>query len=648
MGLQANAYNNAVAIGNNAKGDSDGTAVGYYAIGQTGGVAVGHSANGKSFGTAVGRNSNGTEDGIAVGNGANGNYYGAALGYGAQATNAGVAVGWQSIGSGNGAAVGYSALAGDFGAAVGRGANGVTSGSSLGYAANGYSHGVGVGNRANGRVSGVAVGEDSYGFSNGVAVGLMANGVGAVALGYAANGYGQGAAVGQSADATTHGAAVGYLANAIQGGAAVGYNADAKWAGVAVGEQSQGDNFGVAIGQNSDGRETNIAIGVSANAGSGSERIAIGHNVSNDRDNSARIRGTLYMDGGTALVARSTFGTGAWTTLVPLPPLNNVIFVATNGTPAGPGTIDRPFLTPQQGYNAAAVIDTNTPAAVVIAAGSYGPLVMNAGNVHVLGFSRPQLQTLTVLAPSKNILGKQRVENISVSGLTVVSADQGYDVKFHNCRFAGSLQILSSRVEVQDCYAVGKDGPAVTVGNGASMVSEIAIYNSSMFNKDAANAALLVNQSVRFFEVIGCEIVNYDPTPGVSFAWAAIDDQETGPLHPNQPPHLYSHNVIRGREHGTALPGMPPAVYDPNATAGPTITFVQNVVWGDVGTQSNRQFFANNVVYGTINNGGGWLGWAQAGIGAGNDAAGNTEHQGVYPQWGAIPAGRGFPAAWQD
>ena len=42
-------------------------------------------------------------------------------------------------------------------------------------------------------------------------------------------------------------------------------------------------------------------------------RIAIGHSVNNTIDNSAAIRGTLYLDGATGIMYRATFGSGAWT-----------------------------------------------------------------------------------------------------------------------------------------------------------------------------------------------------------------------------------------------------------------------------------------------------------------------------------------------
>lgn len=467
-----------------------------------------------------------------------------------------------------------------------------------------------------------------------------------VAVGSSAVGGTMGVAVGYNARSDDYGVGVGYRADGSLNGTAVGYDADASGTGTALGQSAKGTNGSIAIGIGAQGTGTNIVVGYNAEVGGGLERIAIGHNVTNDVNNTARIRGTFYMDGGTGLVARPVFGTGGWKTLLPLPPLDNVVYVATNGTAAGPGTIDRPFDTPQNGYNYAAARYAGHPAALVIAGGRHAGLVMGAGNVHVLGQSRPQLDSLLILSGSSSIMGKQRVENIIVERTAIVAADGGAEVKFHNCRFAGGLSIQGPSVEVQDCYATGNDGPAVVVGTGASPISEIAIYNSSIYNKDASNPALLVNQQVYYFEVIGCEIVNFDPTPGVSYAYAAIQDEELA-LHPSQPPHLYSHNVIRGAEHGA--PYIVPAVYDPQAQlAQPTMTFVHNTVWGDVGVSNNVQFFANNIVYGQMNNVGGPIGWTQAGVGTGTDPAGNTEHQGNYPQQGAAVPGRGFPAAWQD
>ena len=622
IGRQSSGFDYGVGVGYGANGVSNGVAVGRVCYGYDYGVAVGRNANGSGSSVAVGYGANGTVYGAAVGSSANGNFYGCALGSGALATNAGVAVGWAAAGDESGAAVGYSARASSFGAAVGRDANGTASGAALGYAANGYSHGVAVGNGANGRVSGVAVGENSAGFSNGVAVGNAANGVSAVAVGNAANGYGQGAAVGEAADASTHGAAVGYLANAIQGGAAVGYNANANWAGVAVGEQSQGGNFGVAIGQYSDGRETNVAIGVQASAGSGSERIAIGHNVNNSVDHSARIRGTLYMDGGTALVARSTFGGGTWTTLVPLPSMENVVWVATNGSAFGAGTVDRPFDTPQRGYDYAANVYTNDPSTVVICAGRYPAMLnMHAKSVHLFGLDRPQLNVLQVNnTPAPFVVGKIRVENVVFTGSATVSADMG-GVKFNNCRFQNGLYIYGGKTEVMNCYATAGDGPAISVGNGTA-VQQISIYNSAAELDSAVFPAVIVAANVGQFEMKGNQVVNIG---GMS----AIVDQETpGPI---SPLHLYVHNYIKGPS-PFAGPGGTPAVADLGGGTTNTIAFHQNTVWGHVGVPGSYQFQSDNVIYGLMI-------WTPSVVPV-VDAADNTQ---IMPG-GAVA----LPNSWQD
>lgn len=411
--------------------------------------------------------------------------------------------------------------------------------------------------------------------------------------------------------------------------------AQGQWYGAALGRAADGSTNGVAIGYGANGAYTNIAIGVAADAQMGTERIAIGHNVTNDVDHSARIRGALYMDGGYAVHARRVFGSGTFDQLLPLPPLDNVVYVASNGTPLGSSAIDRPFDTPQNGYDFAVSKFTNTPAALVIAAGKYPGLNMHAGNIHVMGESRTELDSLTVTHAAKAIRGKQRVENLIVAGTATVAADLGEDVKFHNCRFEGGLQIFGPKVEVQDCYATTGDGSAVTVGDGINNIFDVALEQSSFFSSSALQGTLRVNQGVEGLEVIGCKIFNLAP-------YAAIEDLQ--PIVPGMIPHLYSHNVIRGAEHGTS---PVPAVYDPLGGPFPTLVFVHNAVWGDVGVNSNQQFFANNIVYGDINNKGGGIGWAQAGLGMGIDPAGNTEHQANYPQAG-VPGALGFPFAWQD
>ncbi len=450
-----------------------------------------------------------------------------------------------------------------------------------------------------------------------------------------ADGRTAGAAVGYQANGSSQGVAVGRDSVGFSYGAAVGPWAQGQWYGAALGRAANGATNGVAIGYAANGAYTNIAIGVAADAQLGTERIAIGHNVTNDVDHSARIRGDFYMDGGDRVFGRHPFATGAFQQLLPLPPLENVVYVASNGTFNGSGAIDRPFDTPQNGYDFAAGKYTNEPATLVIASGTYPGLNMHAGNIHVIGESRAELDSLDITSGANFIRGKQRVENLIVAGLTAVASDRGEDVKFHNCRFEGQLLIYGNKVEVQDCFASTGDGPAVIVGDGINNISDVALEQSSFLAASPAQGTLQVNLGVEGLEVIGCKIFNLLP-------FAAIEDLQ--PFGTLMVPHLYSHNVIRGPEHGTS---PVPAVFDPFGGPIPTLVFVHNAVWGDVGVNSNQQFFANNIVYGDINNKGAGIGWAQAGAGTGTDPAGNTEHQGNYPQFGVAGA-LGFPFAWQD
>jgi len=448
-----------------------------------------------------------------------------------------------------------------------------------------------------------------------------------IAIGASATGGVQGVAMGNQANAADYGVAIGYQADGSRNGTAMGYDTRGYDSGVAIGSNAKGSNHSIGIGSVAHAAQTNIAIGYRASALTGQERIAIGHNVTNNVDDTARLRGELYMDGGVAIYGRTPFATGSFKQLLPLPPLDNVVYVSTNGTSSGPGTIDRPFDTPQNGYNYAATVYVGQPAALVIAAGQHGGLNMHAGNVHVLGQSRCELQGLVITAPANSILGKQRVENIIVQEGATVSQEGGSDVKFHNTRFEAGLAIYGSRVEVQDCFAAGQEGSAVTVGNGAE-IQDVALYQSSFTGQDPGNATLVVESNVVKFLVMGCQIENS------SIAGLCVDDQEPGPI---MPTHLYTHNYLKGVPSG----GGTPTLIDPNAGEYPTITFVQNTVLGDVGIGNHTQFYANNIVYGLINNigGPGASGWSQAGAGTGLDAAGNTEHQTAYPT---------LPAPWLD
>jgi hypothetical protein len=134
-------------------------------------------------------------------------------------------------------------------------------------------------------------------------------------VGQSANGAFVGAAVGYLANGSSSGAAMGAEANGYYYGAALGRQANGSSLGAAVGNLASGVNSGAALGAQANGSQTNVAIGAYANAQGGTERIAIGHRITNVVDNSAAIRGTLYLDGGTGVLYRSTFGSGGWTAL---------------------------------------------------------------------------------------------------------------------------------------------------------------------------------------------------------------------------------------------------------------------------------------------------------------------------------------------
>ena len=610
LGYGSIAANSGVAVGYSANGAARGAAVGRDSIAYDEGVAMGYQSTGYSNGVAIGHSAIGMQDGVAVGRTAIGHAYGAAVGAYATATNTGASVGYQAVADNGGAALGNAAVARNFGVAVGRGSQGYSSGTAVGYGASGVSNSVAVGSWSFADNDSVAVGESARATNDGVAMGRYSIGeeLGAV-VGYMANGYSRGAALGNQANGSAHGAAVGYWANAQSEGVALGYMAN-------------GDYRGVGIGYQADGGMTNIAIGDGADSRLGRNSIAIGQQVNNTVVESARIRGTLYMDGGTALVARSSFGVGPWRTLVPLPPLDNVVWVATNGSAFGSGSVDNPFDTPQRGYDFAAMTYTGEPSAVVICAGRYAAMLnMHAKSVHVFGFDRPQLDVLQVNnTPAAFVVGKIRVENVVFTGSAMVSADMG-GVKFNNCRFQNGLYIYGGKTEVMNCYATAGDGPAISVGNGTA-VQQISIYNSAAELDSAVFPAVIVAANVGQFEMKGNQVVNIG---GMS----AIVDQETpGPI---SPLHLYVHNYIKGPS-PFAGPGGTPAVADLGGGTTNTIAFHQNTVWGHVGVPGSYQFQSDNVIYGLMI-------WTPSVVPV-VDAADNTQ---IMPG-GAVA----LPNSWQD
>lgn len=79
------------------------------------------------------------------------------------------------------------------------------------------------------------------------------------------------------------------------GSVAIGAGATARYrqAGIAIGAGADGDYNGIAIGAFSDGQYTNIAIGFMSSAYSGYDRIAIGHAITNRRNDSCATRHSL-------------------------------------------------------------------------------------------------------------------------------------------------------------------------------------------------------------------------------------------------------------------------------------------------------------------------------------------------------------------
>lgn len=190
---------------------------------------------------------------------------------------------------------------------------------------------IAIGNQANTVLGGIAIGYRASSWGNGTALGYLADAawVG-TAIGQSANGNSSGVAVGWGANAFGNGVAIGYEAKGSSLGAAVGRGANAAGRGVACGHSANGADYGIAIGYDSRAITTNIAIGYGSRSGVGPQRIAIGNNVINGFDNSISMRGTLYLDGGTGVMYRSSFGSGAWSVKAftidhPLDPENKVL-----------------------------------------------------------------------------------------------------------------------------------------------------------------------------------------------------------------------------------------------------------------------------------------------------------------------------------
>lgn len=269
--------------------------------------------------------------GVSVGRGTAASDQGTAVGYLANGAN-GVAVGRQANGSGSGTAVGMLANGDNVGAAVGHTATGTNYGAAMGYLANGSSYGAAVGYLANGLNSGAALGAQANALTQGAAVGRGASGYSyGAALGYTANGSSAGAAVGYGAKGFVNGVALGQNAEGTNMGVSVGDGSKGSDSGVALGRQANGSSSGMALGYEAKGTGTNVAIGVQAIATGGVNRIAIGYQVTNTVNDSTRVRGSLYLDGGGSIYTNggtfgsTNFGVKAFTIPHPLDPANKVL-----------------------------------------------------------------------------------------------------------------------------------------------------------------------------------------------------------------------------------------------------------------------------------------------------------------------------------
>jgi hypothetical protein len=144
---------------------------------------------------------------------------------------------------------------------------------------------------------GTAVGYQAYGPNSNVAIGYRSNGYGgaglysgSVAIGHASNSYclegkmSGGVAVGCRANARSNGSsasnlgavAVGWGANGFYDGVGIGRGATGYYYGVAVGLMATGSQQGVAIGYKANGYVSGTALGFRANAGAQNMSFAKG------------------------------------------------------------------------------------------------------------------------------------------------------------------------------------------------------------------------------------------------------------------------------------------------------------------------------------------------------------------------------------
>ncbi len=149
---------------------------------------------------------------------------------------------------------------------------------------------IAIGLLARGDRGGVAIGYDTVALQDGVALGSGAEAIQQKDI-----------AIGQNAYANSHAQVLG------------GYGAEARTFSTAIGNYSEALNNSLAIGYQTVASNKSFAIGYKAEAGQ--TNIAFGHFVKNDIPDTARLRGSLYLDGGTGIHWRATFNVGNFESL---------------------------------------------------------------------------------------------------------------------------------------------------------------------------------------------------------------------------------------------------------------------------------------------------------------------------------------------
>jgi hypothetical protein len=177
------------------------------------------------------------------------------------------------------------------------------------------------------RRDGATGGYDFYEMGNdGVLARLLSLNTNGVALGWGADASAPGT--------TSAGLAVGNNAHSGgNGGVAIGPGASAFWGCLALGSGASaqgniGEAIAVGSGASASGAES-MAIGYGAKATT-TNATAIGYGTTNNIANSTRIRGNLYIDGGSKIYTNGFFGSSSWgvkafTIDHPLDPQNKIL-----------------------------------------------------------------------------------------------------------------------------------------------------------------------------------------------------------------------------------------------------------------------------------------------------------------------------------